>query len=55
MGNNNSLTPEEVAEILKIKKHTVYELVKRGICPPFVLGASSGSILKMLTITGSKI
>ncbi|HPF44173.1 MAG TPA: helix-turn-helix transcriptional regulator [Syntrophomonadaceae bacterium] len=38
MGNNNSLTPEEVAEILKIKKHTVYELVKRGDLPAFRIG-----------------
>lgn len=38
MTNNNSLTPEEVAEILKIKKHTVYQLVKRGDLPAFRIG-----------------
>ncbi|HWP95402.1 MAG TPA: helix-turn-helix transcriptional regulator [Syntrophomonadaceae bacterium] len=27
---NNSMTPEEVAALLKIKKNTVYELIKRG-------------------------
>lgn len=30
MINNVSLTPQEVADILKIAKNTVYELVKRG-------------------------
>ena len=38
MTSNNSLTPEEVAEILKIKKHTVYQLVKRGDLPAFRIG-----------------
>lgn len=38
MPGNNSLTPEEVAEILKIKKHTVYQLVKRGDLPAFRIG-----------------
>ncbi|MDI9467923.1 MAG: helix-turn-helix transcriptional regulator [Bacillota bacterium] len=38
MSENYSLTPEEVAEILKIKKHTVYELVKRGELPAFRIG-----------------
>ncbi|HOB11930.1 MAG TPA: helix-turn-helix transcriptional regulator [Syntrophomonadaceae bacterium] len=38
MADNHSLTPEEVAEILKIKKHTVYELVKRGELPAFRIG-----------------
>lgn len=38
MKNDNSLTPEEVAEILKIKKHTVYEMVKRGDLPAFRIG-----------------
>ncbi len=28
--NNNFLTPLEVAEILKLKKNTVYEMIKRG-------------------------
>ncbi|MDP4181085.1 MAG: helix-turn-helix transcriptional regulator [Bacillota bacterium] len=30
MDDNSALTPQEVAEILKIAKNTVYELVKRG-------------------------
>ncbi len=38
MPDNNSLTPEDVAEILKIKKHTVYQLVKRGDLPAFRIG-----------------
>ena len=28
--NSTSLTPLEVAELLKITKNTVYELIKRG-------------------------
>lgn len=38
MPENKSLTPEEVADILKIKKHTVYQLVKRGDLPAFRIG-----------------
>ena len=38
MPDNNSLTPEEVAEILKIKKHTVYQMVKRGDLTAFRIG-----------------
>lgn len=38
MSHDNSLTPEEVAEILKIKRHTVYEMVKRGDLPAFRVG-----------------
>lgn len=30
MGGSSSLTPQEVADILKIAKNTVYELIKRG-------------------------
>ncbi len=30
MNTETSMTPEEVAELLKIKKNTVYELIKRG-------------------------
>ncbi len=30
MDNNTALTPQEVADILKIAKNTVYELIKRG-------------------------
>ena len=30
MDDNTSLTPQEVADILKIAKNTVYELIKRG-------------------------
>lgn len=30
MGDNSVLTPQEVADILKIAKNTVYELIKRG-------------------------
>ncbi len=30
MNDNNALTPQEVADILKIAKNTVYELIKRG-------------------------
>lgn len=36
--NNNYLTPLEVAEILKIKKNTVYEMIKRGDLPASKLG-----------------
>lgn len=35
---SHSLTPEEVAEQLKIKKNTVYELVKRGDLPAYRVG-----------------
>ncbi|KNY25171.1 substrate-binding domain-containing protein [Pseudobacteroides cellulosolvens] len=30
MNDNSALTPQEVADILKISKNTVYELIKRG-------------------------
>lgn len=30
MGDNTALTPQEVADILRIAKNTVYELIKRG-------------------------
>jgi DNA-binding CsgD family transcriptional regulator len=30
MDENTALTPQEVADILKIAKNTVYELIKRG-------------------------
>lgn len=30
MNDNSALTPQEVADILKIAKNTVYELIKRG-------------------------
>lgn len=33
-----SLTPEEVADILKITKNTVYELIKRGELPAYRVG-----------------
>ena len=35
---STSLTPLEVAEILKITKNTVYELVKRGEIPAYKVG-----------------
>ncbi|MEA4923809.1 MAG: helix-turn-helix transcriptional regulator [Syntrophomonadaceae bacterium] len=38
MEDNRSLTPTEVAEILKITKHTVYEMVKRGDIPAYRIG-----------------
>ncbi|MDD2619701.1 MAG: helix-turn-helix transcriptional regulator [Syntrophomonadaceae bacterium] len=38
MKEDNSLTPEEVASILKITKHTVYEMVKRGELPAYRIG-----------------
>lgn len=38
MRENNTLTPEEVANILKIAKNTVYELVKRGELPAYRIG-----------------
>lgn len=38
MKGDYSLTPEEVADILKIKKNTVYELVKRGEIPAYRVG-----------------
>lgn len=36
--NSTSLTPLEVAEILKITKNTVYELIKRGELPAYKVG-----------------
>ena len=36
--DSTSLTPIEVAEILKITKNTVYELVKRGEIPAYKVG-----------------
>ena len=36
--NSTSLTPLEVAEILKITKNTVYELIKRGEIPAYKVG-----------------
>lgn len=38
MEDNRSLTPTEVADILKITKHTVYEMVKRGDIPAYRIG-----------------
>lgn len=38
MKGERSLTPEEVAEILKIKKNTVYELIKRGELAAYRVG-----------------
>ena len=32
------LTPQEVADILKIKKSTVYEMIKRGALPAKKMG-----------------
>ena len=36
--DSTSLTPEEVATILKIAKNTVYELIKRGELPAYRVG-----------------
>ena len=36
--NSTSLTPLEVAELLKITKNTVYELIKRGELPAYKIG-----------------
>jgi len=38
MNNNTTLTPQEVADILKIAKNTVYELVKRGELNSYKVG-----------------
>jgi putative molybdopterin biosynthesis protein len=38
MAGDLSLTPEEVAGILKIAKNTVYELIKRGELPAYRVG-----------------
>ncbi|MDD3365352.1 MAG: helix-turn-helix transcriptional regulator [Syntrophomonas sp.] len=38
MQEENSLTPVEVAGILKIAKNTVYELIKRGELPAYRIG-----------------
>lgn len=38
MQGQNSLTPEEVAEILNIKKNTVYALIKRGKLSAYRVG-----------------
>lgn len=32
------LTPQEIADILKIKKTTVYEMIKRGELPSSKIG-----------------
>ena len=38
MDLKSSLTPLEVAELLKITKNTVYELIKRGELPSYKIG-----------------
>ncbi len=38
MEQNKSYTPEEVAEMLKISKYTVYEMVKRGDLEAYRVG-----------------
>lgn len=38
MNNTNSLTPQEVANILNIAKNTVYELIKRGELNAYKVG-----------------
>lgn len=38
LSNNTSYTPEEVAQILKISKYTVYEIIKRGELPAYRVG-----------------
>ena len=38
MSENSSLTPQEVADILKIAKTTVYELIKRGELKAYRIG-----------------
>ncbi|RDY27164.1 helix-turn-helix domain-containing protein [Romboutsia weinsteinii] len=38
MNSLSSLTPVEVAELLKITKNTVYELIKRGELPSYKVG-----------------
>ena len=38
MNLESSLTPLEVAELLKITKNTVYELIKRGEIPSYKIG-----------------
>jgi len=38
MDNNSTLTPQEVADILKIAKNTVYELIKRGELNSYKVG-----------------
>lgn len=38
MADNSSLTPQEVADILKIAKTTVYELIKRGELNAYRIG-----------------
>lgn len=38
MLNNETYTPDEIAKIFKISKHTVYELIKRGELQAFKVG-----------------
>ena len=38
MDDQNSLTPQEVADLLKIAKNTVYELIKRGELQSYKVG-----------------
>ena len=52
MENDLLLTPQEVADILKIKKNTVYEMIKRGSLPAKKMGKQlrilSSSVKKYL-------
>jgi putative molybdopterin biosynthesis protein len=38
MKETQAFTPEEVSQILKITKYTVYEMVKRGELPAYRVG-----------------
>ena len=56
--DNKLLTPQEVADILKIKKSTVYEMIKRGALPAKKMGKQlrilPDSITRYLTSETSK-
>ncbi len=43
MNDDSALTPQEVADILKIAKNTVYELIKRGELNSYRVGKKSKS------------
>ena len=43
------LTPQEVADILKVKKNTVYEMVKRRILLSISSSVNSSSIMGRVT------
>jgi DNA binding domain, excisionase family len=54
MLENTVLTPQEVAEMLKIAKNTVYELIKRGELNGYKVGKKIRVDLKDVEIYKNK-